>query len=441
MVEAKVLHLQCDGWSNVRNESIINFVVSQPKPYFVDFVDTEANRYTGEYLGGQIEKVIEKYGPEKFFSCIGDNAANEQAGLRIGTAKYPHIQVFGCVAHALNLLCKDILKLPSACKVFGKVKKVIKKIKKRHRLHSLFTQKQLEQEIKVTLKLPAQTRWGYAMQSLESMIVNKGVLRLMAADPAMSKDFDQLNAYVDEEDEEEEPELQDEAKKIVLDDQFWLKVEGLHEILQPIAARITQLETDDIIMHKSHKILSTMFEKLESLIKLSVVFYARDKKGATKCVQDRKNAIMKPIMLAASILNPSEMGSHLTNEETMDGIEYIYETAKKVNPDAQSVMTQLTNYRAKSDVFGKEFIWVACADVDPLVWWKSFFGKLQANSSTALAQLAEIIITTPLTSSATERSFKTFGITHSKSRNRLTTGRAGKITYIAHNYKLMNSER
>lgn len=27
---AKILHLQCDGWSNVRNESIINFVVTQP---------------------------------------------------------------------------------------------------------------------------------------------------------------------------------------------------------------------------------------------------------------------------------------------------------------------------------------------------------------------------------------------------------------------------
>lgn len=277
--KANVLHLQCDGWSNVRNESIINFVITQPKPYFVDFVDTEANRHTGDYSGGQIEKVIEKYGPEKFFSCIGDNAANEQAGLRIGTAKHPHIQVFGCVAHALNLLCKDILKLPSACKVFGKVKKVIKKIKKSHRLHSLLTQKQLEKEIKVTLKLPAETRWGYAMQSLESMIVNKGVLRLMAADPAMSKDFDQLNANVDEEDEEEEePELQGEAKKFVLDDQFWLKVEGLHEILEPIAARITQLETDEVIMHKSHKILSTMFEILELLIKSSVVFDARDKK-------------------------------------------------------------------------------------------------------------------------------------------------------------------
>ena len=28
------IELMCDGWSNIRNEPIINFVVSQPKPIF-----------------------------------------------------------------------------------------------------------------------------------------------------------------------------------------------------------------------------------------------------------------------------------------------------------------------------------------------------------------------------------------------------------------------
>lgn len=31
---SNVLHLQCDGWSNIRNESIINFVITQPNPFF-----------------------------------------------------------------------------------------------------------------------------------------------------------------------------------------------------------------------------------------------------------------------------------------------------------------------------------------------------------------------------------------------------------------------
>lgn len=192
---ANVLHLQCDGWSNIRNESIINFVVSQPKPYFVDFVATEHNRHTGEYLGAQMEKIFDTYGSEKFFSSIGDNAANMQAGLRIATEKHPHIKTFGCVSHSLNLLCKDILKLSSSSKAFAKAKKVIKKIRGSHRLYSLFTQKQREKEIKVSLKLTPETRWGYAMQTLQSMIANKGVLRLLAADPDTTADFENATQW------------------------------------------------------------------------------------------------------------------------------------------------------------------------------------------------------------------------------------------------------
>lgn len=161
------------------------------------------------------------------------------------------------------------------------------------------------------------------------------------------------------------------------------------------------METDDVIMDKSHKLLSTMFSTLESLVKSSVALDSRDKKNAEKCVQDRKKAIIKPIMLAATILDPAAMGSHLTQEV----INFIFDTAKK------------SNYRAKTDIFGNEFAWVSCGNISPLIWWKSFFGH------TDLARLADRILTTPLTSAATERSFNTFGNTHTKKRNRLTTER------------------
>lgn len=118
----------------------------------------------------------------------------------------------------------------------------------------------------------------------------------------------------------------------------------------------------------------------------------------------------------------------------MDGVGFIYESAKTLNLNEEDVMTQLTNYRAKEGIWEKEYFWVACGKVKPTVWWKSFFGH------TALGRMAEKILTVPLSSAATERSFSTFGNTHTKKRNRLTTERSGKITFISHNYKLMNAE-
>jgi len=46
-----------------------------------------------------------------------------------------------------------------------------------------------------------------------------------------------------------------------------------------------------------------------------------------------------------------------------------------------------------------------------------------------------------VTSAATERSFSTFAWIHSKKRNRLTSDRAAKITYLAHNWKLMHETK
>lgn len=46
--DAENLHLQCDGWSNCRNESIVNFIISCPTPLFVKFLETEDNSHNAE---------------------------------------------------------------------------------------------------------------------------------------------------------------------------------------------------------------------------------------------------------------------------------------------------------------------------------------------------------------------------------------------------------
>lgn len=74
---------------------------------------------------------------------------------------------------------------------------------------------------------------------------------------------------------------------------------------------------------------------------------------------------MVPMMLAASILNPANLGSNLTNEEMMDGIEFIFSSAKNVGLNEADVMTQLTNYRNKQDIYSKEFVWAGAANVKP----------------------------------------------------------------------------
>lgn len=342
---SSVLHMQCDGWSNIRNESILNFIVTQPKPFFVDFVATEAKRHTAEYLAEQMDKVMQKYGPEKFYSAIGDGAANEQAALRILKSKYPHINISACVAHTLHLLCKDLTNLPSAKKTFANAKLIINKIRKSHRLNSIFMTKQKEKNIKTALKIPPEPRWGYAQQTLESLIENKNVLMMMAVDTEFDgTDGDENIAdFSDEEDtyDDSDPvDLPGEVKKLVLDERFWRKIESLNEILKPIFVGLTKIETDNLIIHESNAILTSLFNTIEALITSAPVYDSRDKKAAAKIIKDRKSSIIKPVMFAAAILNPRDMGSSLTNEQQMDGMEFIYNSAKALGEDQSIVITQ-----------------------------------------------------------------------------------------------------
>ena len=103
------LALVTDGWTNIRRESIMNFIVHTPKPYYHSSISTGVNSHTSVYIATEISRVIESLGVEKVGSVITDNASNMKAAWRILQAKYPHIITIGCCSHGTNLLLKDVL--------------------------------------------------------------------------------------------------------------------------------------------------------------------------------------------------------------------------------------------------------------------------------------------------------------------------------------------
>ncbi|XP_043471438.1 uncharacterized protein LOC122504404 [Leptopilina heterotoma] len=62
VAEASVVGIQCDGWSNRRNESIINVIVTTPEPVFYETYDTKDDSHTGEYMTDLILQVVDKIG-------------------------------------------------------------------------------------------------------------------------------------------------------------------------------------------------------------------------------------------------------------------------------------------------------------------------------------------------------------------------------------------
>lgn len=91
LLEANDLHIQLDGWTNINNDGIINFVLCKSEPLFVKFLNTKDNCHTAEYLKNQFVEIIETYGKKNFFVIIGDNAANVKKSFELVNNVYKGI--------------------------------------------------------------------------------------------------------------------------------------------------------------------------------------------------------------------------------------------------------------------------------------------------------------------------------------------------------------
>ncbi|CAG8672940.1 6459_t:CDS:2, partial [Ambispora gerdemannii] len=71
---ANNITLISDGWSNIRGESVLNFILCLPQPIFYDAHYTGAESHTAEFIYGKLKSVIEDIEPSKFAVIITDNA-------------------------------------------------------------------------------------------------------------------------------------------------------------------------------------------------------------------------------------------------------------------------------------------------------------------------------------------------------------------------------
>lgn len=414
---AQDVHLCVDGWSNMRNEGILNFVIHTPKPNFYCFVETKTNRHTAEYLFSESCKVLEAVGPQKFLAVVSDNAANMIKCGKMVETKYKNIVWIGCLAHTLHLLINDILKLESVSQCFDKTIQIIKTIRHSQVLTATFKQVGLEKGIQISLHLPVKTRWGSYLQSLESLYSTKIVVQTLAINEEHIQSFGK------------------NLKQVILDDDLWCEIDDLKRFLDPIVKWITVLEGDYCGIHGVYKAFAELTKHFE---KSCNIFFPDESQNIQDKFRERKQHALKGVHLAAFMLDPKVEGEErdtLLPSEVIEACETIYDVARNMEGISEDiVLKELSSFRAKEDLWSKPFLWKSSNIIEPNTWWKTFF------YNTELGKVAVRILTIPATSASVERSFSTFSNVHTKKRHRLNATRAGKLCYIAHNWKVMNKQ-
>ena len=75
ITNSQSLALTCDGWSNIRNESIVNFIITTPEPLLFKTLPIKSERHTGKFMAESIMHVIEEATPDplKVLDVVTDN--------------------------------------------------------------------------------------------------------------------------------------------------------------------------------------------------------------------------------------------------------------------------------------------------------------------------------------------------------------------------------
>lgn len=133
-LNGKTVCMSLDGWSNVHNEPIVCVAVTDEEgnTFVTDTIDTSGHAHSTNYLEEIASTTITK--AETTYGCrigsfVTDNAANMAAMRReLHKDSDKPIITYGCGAHMLNLLAKD-LEVPN---VHKHVVKVIKYFRNTH---------------------------------------------------------------------------------------------------------------------------------------------------------------------------------------------------------------------------------------------------------------------------------------------------------------------
>src|SRR6266498_4702997 len=106
--------LALDGWTDPRGNSIWAFllITSSRKEYILHLEDLSKEHHTLYNISKIIFEIIDKVSSDKFIAIVLDNASNVTTARHIVVQRYKNIFNISCIAHFINLISSDIIKIP-----------------------------------------------------------------------------------------------------------------------------------------------------------------------------------------------------------------------------------------------------------------------------------------------------------------------------------------
>ena len=233
-LEGKTVTMQQDGWSTPANEPVISTSVTcDGVGYFVDAQLTGSKSKTAEACQEMLTE--SKAFAEKTFGCkvrsvVTDNApamAKMRAGLEEDNQD---LITYGCLAHHLNLIMKDIndAKLPEC------VEKIQRHFCNKHIPTALLA----DFKESVRPRVSADTRWSSQLDCYDTYIKNRScMISIIQEHPGV---------------------IEKSIQTAIMDNNLYFKVVEMVKILRPISVALLRAQVDSTSLADGYDIMNRL---------------------------------------------------------------------------------------------------------------------------------------------------------------------------------------
>ncbi|XP_028797413.1 uncharacterized protein LOC114752881 [Neltuma alba] len=342
--------LMADGWTDVRQRTLINFLVySTHGMVFVKSVDASDLVKDAKTLFTLFCEVIEWIGPKNIVHVVTDNAANYVACGRLIKEKYKSIYWSPCAAHCLNLVLKDFSSMPHVSDLASKASKITVFAYN----HMVFLSWLRKRPTWKEIVRPGATRFATTFITLHSIYMHKNDLQALVVD----------KHFVDH--KLSRTEAGKNFSAIILDNRFWNDCYQVVKIVSPLIKLLRIVDSDEKPslpyvyegMRRAKMAIKEMFKKNKDLYK-----------PYTTIIQTRWDKHLKTNLHAASyLLNPAITYAPdcPIKSKLMMALIDVVESYSDEEVDGFLVMKQATTYREAKESFSRPSCQKAAQKLDP----------------------------------------------------------------------------
>nr|KAJ0198819.1 hypothetical protein LSAT_V11C600335280 [Lactuca sativa]KAJ0200507.1 hypothetical protein LSAT_V11C600335210 [Lactuca sativa] len=391
--------IMSDGWRDISQRHLINFLVYCPKGIsFLKSVDASDIEINATNFCNLFVEIVEMVGEKNVVQMVTDNVANYKlAGTKL-CERYPSITWSPGASHCLNLVLKDLSELDNVKSLVNLASRVTIFVYNHKWPLNLLRKRPGWKEI----ICPGATQFSTVFIALQSLYDHKEDLQAMVISNEFKKILKVGNSV--------------ECKQIVLNKIFWKNCLIIVKVMNPLLNLLRMCDSDEKLaigyvyegMRQARRRIKELFKKKKELYR-----------PYTKIIDSRWDRMLrKSIYCGAYWLNPVFQYDHANlckKNEVFQGILEMVEKTFK-GDYILNITLNLGRFRDAEDE-----------------WWKLFGGDILV-----LQKVVIRILSQTTSSSSCERNWSVFERIHMKQRNRLEHQRLNDLVFVHYKLRLQN---